>query len=222
MNGFIKKYLNKKTVTILFMAVSLFILSLVSISTYHYKKFETDPVIVWHGANVGARSILGVKSQNQYGIDNEALSSFSSISPKKLNFKEANDLVTLEEYKDIGIDVSELKLEHADRSRWLKQSKSDLDKSNELRLGSSLLRDGLNKNYASLVSNGQMESARRGQLEASMNAMTDQSSVRGDSLDLGKRSGFVARDSSIPVSVLQNVERTTGIPSHEIEELMNR
>jgi hypothetical protein len=202
------------------------ILGMLVLSGYHYRSFETNPLTVWHGANMGVRSLLltGGKRQSQVQFDighiRERLKQRPldqlALKPTQHNHIDIKDTAT--KVTDVKNQIASIHSQ--DRQRQQKVAK--LQQAKQQLLNTKLTLDTLNLS-GSVGVYKQVEAARRAHIQAASNTnieVPSEEDAKTLVLNRGRSSNKLA--GTIPQTVLDNIQQTTGISPDEISELMNR
>jgi hypothetical protein len=197
-------------------------LGILALSFYHYRSFEANPLTVWHGANMGARSLLltGGKRQSQVDVGH-VLQARERLTQRPLDHlvpKPTQHSHT--DTKDTGVKNQIASIQSQELQRQQKVAK--LQQVKQQFLNTKLTLATLNRG-GSVGVYKQVEAARRAHIQAASNTNIEVPS-EGDAkalvLNRGRTSNKVA--GTIPQTVLDNIQQTTGISPDEISELMNR
>jgi len=208
------------------LAVSAVLIALMfALSSFYYKSLVFEPAAVWHGANLGARSLFSGDEQarSQPNIDtklikrvNESIEN-GDFDYQTLSLSHFDGISTLE------TDVQKLIEQNQSRDADLQQNKNRLKQINEQLLNTQSIVDGLDTDFPTLLAYQQAELNLDQVSEQALSTDLDVPSESDAKALLSKSNRSKNNSSSkVPERVLNNVQNTTGISPEEINELMNR
>jgi len=192
-----------------------------TLSTLHYRTLVLNPVWAWHGANLSVRSILGITNKNDDLPANMAAIKRVAEKIKTGELSYQNISTVTKQERD-----SELEERVANNQQRIAQLKADqqaLQTTKERLLDAKRNTNSLNQDLISIAA---YEQDQRAQQQAADNAIaqTDEPPTQEEVNALLAKRGQTNQTgrSVVPVEVLNNVQRTTGISADEVNELLNR
>jgi hypothetical protein len=194
----------------------------VLLSSYYYRSFELNPTAVWHGANMGARTLLSNASTNERLIDAELISSVSKKLEKNQFDSSLKEPTDTTEISKMDHEIRNQIAANQARDRQLQQDLGRLEQVNQQLLNSKSTLNALNQDYSAIVAHNEIEAARRAEIQAALEDNADVPSEEDAQALISNRGRSAKASNPIPQTVLNNVQRTTGISPDEINELMNQ
>lgn len=202
-------------------ALGLILCAVVGLSSFHYKTVVLDPVTVWHGVNLGVRSLLSGQSDATVAYDKELLDRLSAENEAEISTIKYQEVAT----PKLGMSHNEVKnlvAENQARNEQLRRDMDRLNKTNEQLLNSKSTLDSLNQDFSNVAAYQQQELARRQAIEEAT-AQNSETPTEADANALmAERKTKAQTVTGIPQKVLTNVQTTTGISPEEINKLMNQ
>ena len=190
------------------------IVIVLSISSYHYRSFELNPVAVWHGANMTVRSLLAGSQNSSMPVDSALIARVSEqLAKGQLNYAIQAPLTQITQ---MDFDIKNQIAANQTRQVELKKKVGRLERTNQQRLNSQSILGGLSQHNSATVAYNTEQAARRAVLGADVPTEEEV-----QALIANQRQSTISGN-AIPQRVLNNVQKTTGISPDEIKELMNR
>jgi len=196
--------------------------AILGLSTYYYRSFETNPVSLWHGANMGARSLFFDSEQSVLPIDSKLM---ARVSEKLEKGEFTYSISTNSDISQVTKTDFQIKNQIATnqvRDSRLKKDLERLEQVNQQLLNSKSTLDALNQDYSNVEAYKQAEVARRADIQEALDNDIKVPSQEDAQALISNRGQPRQNVRSIPQTVLDNVEKTTGISSEEIDKLMNQ
>lgn len=171
------------------------VIAMFGLASAQYKQFVYDPVLVWHGANLKVRSLFAEKNQTS--------SSF-------------NDLTSLKKYQNLiknyeQVEKKEFDIESLDSdslNNQLPQSKLSSLQSNSLQQ-TIAAPDIYNLEKENIRQNVEEDVSEENSLQIPQSI--SEIAVKG-----------AHQEQAIPQSVLENVQKSTGISPDEVNEILDK
>ena len=188
------------------------------ISSYHYRLFELNPVVVWHGVDMEVRSLLADSQKNSVSVDSELIARVSEqLAKGQLNYA-VQAPSDLSQITQMDFELKNQIAANQTSQAQLKKKIERLERANQQRLNFHSNLGGLSQNNSSIVAYNTEQAVHRAALVADFDVPTE---AQAQALIANRRQSNIS-GKAIPQRVLNNVQKTTGISPNEIKELMNR
>jgi len=197
------------------------LIAVYALSTMHYKTLVLNPIWAWHGANLSVRTMLGVTNANpDLPFDTNAI---KRVSDKIKNGELSYQNIALSNKVDRNTELEQRVAENQQRLHQLKESKQALQATKNRLQDAKRNADSLNQNLAAVTAHEQ-DIATQQQAAENAVSQTDKAPTQEQVNALLAKRGQTnqAGRSTVPVVVLENVQKTTGISADEVNELLNR
>ncbi|MEM7360912.1 MAG: hypothetical protein AAF431_17610 [Pseudomonadota bacterium] len=194
----------------------------VVLSSYYYRSLELNPQAVWHGANMGARSLFSDTPKSEPPVDVELV---SRVGEKLLNDPDSYlQLKPINSARDLNahLEIKNQIAVNEARERQFNQNLEKLEKARPLVLSTKSTQESLPQDYSAVEAHSAIEAARRADIEAALEMDQDVPTEEDAQALISNRSRNTSARNPIPQTVLDNVQRTTGITAEEINELLNK